>query len=67
MFDAGLWSAMPKDDHFLIQVVIGRFSESSPHGHLLAGFHLKPLHFHDHARLRPGPAHFEWHRSKHRF
>ena len=66
MFDQGLWTAIPKGDDFLIHVAIGRFSESSPHGHTLARFHGKPLHFHDHARLRPDQMHFEWHRKKHR-
>lgn len=65
MFDEGLWTVTPKGDHFLVQVAIGRFSESSPHGRLLATFDQKPLHFHNHARLRPDPKHFEWHRKKH--
>ena len=67
MFDAGLWTATPKGDDILIEVAIGRFSESSPHGRVLAGFHQMPLHFHDHARIRPDTKHFEWHRKKHRF
>ena len=66
MFDAGLWTAMQKGDDLLVRVAIGQFSESSPHGRLLLQFHQKPLHFHDHARIRPDPKHFEWHRSKHR-
>jgi putative restriction endonuclease len=65
MFDAGLWTAVPKGDDLLVHVAIGRFLESSPHGRLLADFHLKPLYFHDHARLRPNAKHFEWHRNKH--
>lgn len=65
MFDAGLWSAIPECDDFLVQVATGRFEESSPHGRLLADFHLKPLHFHTHSRIRPNAKHFEWHRSKH--
>jgi putative restriction endonuclease len=66
MFDAGLWTAIPKGDHFLIQLANGRFTESSPHGHLLASRANEPLHFHDHARLRPDPVHLAWHRNKHR-
>jgi len=63
MFDAGLWTAIPEGDHFRIQVAIGRFSETSPHGRLLAQFHGQSLSFHDHARLRPDFKHFEWHRN----
>ncbi|MGL5019604.1 MAG: HNH endonuclease [Luteolibacter sp.] len=66
MFDAGLWTAIPKGPFFLIHVAIGRFEESSPHGRVLSQFHKQPLHFHDHARIRPEWAHFAWHRSKHR-
>jgi putative restriction endonuclease len=66
LFDAGLWTVIPKDDQFLVHVASGRFSESSPYGRLLAGFHQQALHFHDHARLRPDAAHFQWHREKHR-
>ena len=66
MFDAGLWAVVPKGDDFLIHVAIGRFSESSPHSRLLAAFNEQPLHFHDHARLRPDLIHLEWHRKKHR-
>lgn len=65
MFDAGLWTAIPKGDDLLVQVAIGRFSESSPHGRLLSQFHQQPLLFHDHARLRPDAKHFEWHRKQH--
>ncbi len=65
MFDAGLWTAVPNGDDFFIQVAIGRFSESSPHGRLLANFHQNPLHFHDHAHLRPDPKNFEWYRNAH--
>jgi putative restriction endonuclease len=64
MFDAGLWTAIPKGDQFLVHVASGRFSESSPHGRLLSGFHQQPLHFHEHAILRPDPKHFEWHRGR---
>jgi putative restriction endonuclease len=64
MFDAGLWSAIPEGDNlFLIHVAIDRFQESSPLGRILAERHLQPLLFHSHARLRPDPKHFEWHRE----
>ena len=33
---------------------------------LLTVIDQKPLHFHSHARLRPEPAYFVWHREKHR-
>jgi len=65
MFDAGLWTAIPQGDDLLIHVAIGRFSESSPHGRLLSGFHRQPLSFHVDARLRPDAKHFEWHRKTH--
>ena len=65
MFDAGLWTAIPAGDDFFVQVAFGRFSESSPHGCILADFHQRPLHFHGDARLRPDPRHLEWHRSHH--
>lgn len=67
MFDAGLWTAVPNGDHILIEIAIGRFSETSPDGRQLAGFHQKPLYFHNDARIRPDTKHFEWHRKKHRF
>lgn len=66
MFDAGLWTVIPKGDELLIQVAIGRFEESSPHGRLLAQFHETPLHFHEHARIRPAAEHFAWHHKKHK-
>jgi putative restriction endonuclease len=66
MFDQGLWTAISKGDDFIIHVAIGRFSESSPHGHLLTTRTNHALHFHSHARLRPDPAHLAWHRNKHR-
>ncbi len=62
MFDAGLWTVIPKGDNLLIHVAVGRFTESSPHGHLLATRANQPLHFHDHARLRPDSVHLAWHR-----
>jgi putative restriction endonuclease len=65
LFDAGLWTAISDGDQLLVQVALGRFAESSPHGRLLADFHKQPLHFHPHARLRPDLMHFKWHqRSK---
>jgi putative restriction endonuclease len=67
LFDAGLWTALPKGDHFLIHVALGRFTESSPHGRLLAAFHKQPLHFHEHARLRPAAEPFAWHFARHKF
>lgn len=68
MFDAGLWTAFTKGDHFLIKIAIGRFSESSPQGHQsLLGFDGNPLYFHEHSRLRPDPAHLAWHWKTHRF
>ncbi len=66
MFDDGLWTVIPNGDDWLIHVAIGRFSESSPHGRLLSGFHGHQLSFHAHARLRPDAKHFEWHRKTHR-
>jgi putative restriction endonuclease len=64
MFDAGLWTAVPaKSGYFVIQVAKGRFNELSPHGRLLGNFDGQCLRFHDGARLRPDPKHFEWHRS----
>lgn len=67
MFDAGLWTITLRDDQFLIHVAPDRFSETSPHGRLLAGFHNQPLHFHPQARLRPDPTHLRWHRNTHSF
>jgi putative restriction endonuclease len=66
MFDAGLWTAIPKGDDFLIYVAKGRFTESSPHDRLLAQFHETPLHFHEHSRIRPDASYLEWHQGKHR-
>ena len=67
MFDAGLWTAIPKGDNdFLIHVAIDRFQECSPLGRILAERHQPPLVFHTHARLRPAPKHLEWHRENHR-
>jgi putative restriction endonuclease len=66
MFDNGLWTAIPKGDYLLVQVATSRFTESSPQGRTLAAYNGQPLHFHDHARLRPYEQHFQWHRKKHR-
>jgi putative restriction endonuclease len=66
MFDAGLWTAIPKGKAFVVRIATGHFTESSPHGRLLADHHNQTLHFHDHARLRPAAEHFTWHRNKHR-
>ena len=66
MFDAGLWTVIPKGDDLLIHVAIGRFTESSPHGRLLSRFHGQPLSFHENARLKPDAKHFEWHRKTYR-
>jgi putative restriction endonuclease len=66
MFDAGLWSAMPKGDDFLIRVAKNRFTESAPHGHALSALDGTLLHFHNHSRLRPATEHLTWHRTKHR-
>jgi putative restriction endonuclease len=63
MFDAGLWTVIPKGNDLLIHVETGRFSETSPHGRLLSAFHEHPLHFHSHARLRPAAEHFVWHQK----
>jgi len=65
MFDAGLWSAVPKGDDFIVRVAVGRFKDSSPTGRVLAAFDRKLLHFHDQARLRPDPVHLAWHRKMH--
>ena len=66
MFDAGLWTAIPKGDDFIIKVAIGRFTESSPHGRLLSKFHGQGLSFHEHASMRPDATHLAWHRQHHR-
>jgi putative restriction endonuclease len=67
MFDQGLWTAVPKGDHFLIKVAIGRFEESSPFDRSLLQSHGNPLHFYPSARLRPDAKHLEWHRKHHKF
>lgn len=65
MFDAGLWTAIPKGDHFIVQVALGRFMEASPSGRILASFNGQVLYFHNHSRIRPDKKYFEWHRSEH--
>lgn len=64
MFDQGLWTAEPKGDRFLIHVAQGRFTESSPQGRSLAAMDRKPLHFHEHARIRPSAEHLDWHKRE---
>jgi putative restriction endonuclease len=66
MFDAGLWTVIPRGDDLLIHMAIGRFEELSPHGRLLSEFHDQPLHFHAHSRLRPAADHLAWHARHHR-
>jgi putative restriction endonuclease len=66
MFDAGLWTAALKGDDFFIRIAKGRFTESSPHGRLLTKLDQQPIHFHQHARIRPDPAHLAWHHKTHR-
>ena len=63
MFDAGLWTAIPKGDHFLIKIAIGRFSETSPPGRSLAESDGKALHFHKDARIRPAAEYLAWHQK----
>ena len=65
MFDAGLWTAIPKGDHFLIKIAIGRFSETSPPGRSLAESDGKALHFHKDARIRPAAEYLAWHQKRH--
>jgi len=67
MFDQGLWTAVPKGDHFLIKVALGKFSDTSPSGKSLSQSQDTPLHFHPQSKLRPDPIHFDWHRKRHRF
>lgn len=66
MFDAGLWTVIPKGGDLLVHVAIGSFQESSPQGRLLSSFNQQQLHFHTNSRLRPAAEHFTWHRNKHR-
>ena len=69
MFDAGLWTAIPKSDHILIHVAKPRFTESPP----MAGSSPTSISASststttpDQARLRPDAAYLAWHRSRHR-
>jgi putative restriction endonuclease len=61
MFDAGLWTAEPKGDQFLIRVAKGRFQEDSVDGRTLLGREGKVLVFDSRARLRPGVEFLGWH------
>jgi putative restriction endonuclease len=65
MFDAGLWTAVPKGDHFLVKVAKGRFQEGSVDGRTLLGRDGMALVFDARARLRPDPVHLDWHRGRH--
>ncbi len=65
MFDAGLWTAVPKGDHFLVKVAKGRFQEGSVDGRTLLGRDGMALVFDPRARLRPDPVHLDWHRGRH--
>jgi putative restriction endonuclease len=62
MFDAGLWTAVPKGDDLLVKVAKGRFQEGSVDGRTLLGRHGAALVFDPRARLRPGGEFLEWHR-----
>lgn len=61
MFDAGLWTAVPKGDHFLVKVAKGRFQEGSVDGRTLLDRDGTALVFDARARLRPGAEFLEWH------
>ena len=61
MFDAGLWTALPKGDHFLVKVAKGRFQEGSIDGRTLFCRQGKALVFDPRARLRPGSDLLKWH------
>jgi putative restriction endonuclease len=64
MFDAGLWTAEPKGDDFVVRVAKGRFQEGSVDGYTLLGREGKALVFHREARLRPDPECLNWHRKR---
>jgi putative restriction endonuclease len=66
MFDAGLWTAIRIGDDFMIRVAHGRFTDSSPQGRNLADLDQKPLHFHEHVRIRPAAEHLAWHHKTHK-
>lgn len=61
MFDAGLWTAVPKGDDLLVKVAKGRFREGSVDGRTLLGRDGAALVFDARARLRPGGEFLEWH------
>ena len=61
MFDAGLWTAVPKGDDFLVRVAKGRFQEGSVDGRTLLEREGKKLVFDARARLRPGAEFLGWH------
>lgn len=61
MFDAGLWTAVPKGDDLLVKVAKGRFQEGSVDGRTLLGRDGAALVFDPRARLRPGGEFLEWH------
>ncbi len=65
MFDAGLWTAFPNGDDIMVRVAHGRFTESSPQGRNLAALDQKPLHFHEHSRIRPAAEYLAWHHKTH--
>ena len=60
MFDAGLWTAVPKGDDFLVKVAKGRFEEGSVDGRTLLGRDGMALVFDPRARLRPGAEFLGW-------
>lgn len=65
MFDAGLWTALPIANHFIVKIAKGRFREESLDGKTLLSRDGMPLVFDPRARLRPDPVHFDWHRGRH--
>lgn len=65
MFDAGLWTAEPKGDDFVVRVAKGRFQEGSVDGRTLLEREGMGLVFHEHARIRPAAEHLAWHRGRH--
>jgi putative restriction endonuclease len=65
LFDAGLWTAVCRENGFIIKVAHERFNESSPLGPRISSYHNQPLKFHENSVLRPDPRHFDWHRREH--
>ncbi len=63
MFDAGLWTAEPKGDAFIVRVAQGCFQEAAGEGRSLLDRDGKGLVFDPYARLRPGVEFLEWHRT----